>query len=43
MKRNLGTGSELPTLGLPMWLNTVLSVAAVLAALDRALQLKHNT
>lgn len=36
------TGHELPTLELPVWANAVLGVAALLAGLDRALQLKHN-
>ena len=36
------TGSPLPQLELPVWLNTVLGIAGLLAALDRALQLKYN-
>ncbi|WP_119698354.1 hypothetical protein [Microbacterium halotolerans] len=36
------TGTPLPTLGLPVWANATLGIAGILAALDRALQLKHN-
>lgn len=36
------TGTQLPTLDLPVWLNAVLGVAGIAAALDRALQIKHN-
>lgn len=34
--------TKLPTFELPFWANITLSVAGVIAALDRALQLKHN-
>lgn len=36
------TGTPLPTLDLPVWANAILGVAGILAALDRALQLKHS-
>lgn len=34
--------TELPTFELPFWANITLSIAGVIAAIDRALQLKHN-
>ena len=36
------TGWEVPTFGLPSWLNGFLSVAGILAGLDRGLRMKHT-
>lgn len=36
------TGWSVPTFALPNWANTVLGIAGVLAALDRAFRMKHN-
>lgn len=41
---NLGhwVGFAVPTFALPIWANTVLAVAGLLAALDRAFRMKYN-
>lgn len=35
-------GTQLPTLALPEWANAALGIAGIVAALDRALQIKHS-